>query len=148
MDYVDPMYEEPWYAQNDAYNPGVIMKTKFREGDNVEVVGNLAGHNQVGACFEVQGYINNFVRLVGSQFNFYEQDLKLLAAKKDRVQERLNEARSAYLLWQAKLDYMEESNKEELEEPEFQKYQLAKLIDNANISISDKIERIKSVLMD
>src|SRR5437868_3597660 len=143
---------DPFYAENDPFdNPAQYgdpnpyfngaKKMKFREGDEVEVTGNMSGANQMGNTFTVQSYLNGFVRLVGSPYNFYEQDLALIAPNKERVKKRCDEARNAYHLWQAKLDYMEEEHKEELEDSEFKKHQLKKLIDNGNISAEDKIER-------
>lgn len=124
---------------------GVPNKMKFQAGDEVEVVGNMAGHNQVGLRTSVIGYQGQFVRLDGSQFNFYEMDLKLLACPKAKVVERAQKARAQYHLWQAKVDYLESTGSETLDNEAFKKYAVKKLVENQNLSSDDKVNMIQSI---
>jgi len=121
---------------------------KFHAGDEVEVVANLAGHNQTGLRTTVTGYAGQFVRLEGSAYNFYESDLKLLALTKDKVIERCAKAKEKYHLWQAKVDYLEETNGENFELEDFKKYAVKKLVDNPNLSSDDKVSLIHTIFSD
>lgn len=124
-------------------NRGKAMK--FNVGDEVEVIGNIGGHNQIGVKGEVQQYVGMYIRLVGLAWNFAEQDLLLLPQKKAKVVARAEEAKRKWLKYQEKVAYLENTGKAELDEDDFKKFAVTKIIDNANFTAEEKASRIHAV---
>lgn len=133
-----------WAIKTEKPNKrGKVMR--FKPGDEVEVIGNAGGHNQIGLKGEVQTYIGMYVLLVNLAWNFAEQDLLLLPQKKEKVIARAEEARKRWLKYQEKVAYLENTGKAELDEDEFRKFAVTKIIDNVNFSADEKASRIHAV---
>jgi len=116
----------------------------LKPGDCVEVIGNAAGHNiAIGSSGEVVANANNQVRLKGYHCFFYPQDLKALPTPKSVLKERYESSRKEVEALKDQIEYLESSGKDELDEENFREYRLAQIIQNANLSASEKSKRIR-----
>lgn len=118
---------------------------KFKPNDEVEIVGNTGGHNQVGFKMTVSHYQGGVVKMKESAFNFPEPDLKLIPLDKNKFLKRAELAKREWLLNQAKADFLETTGDDVLDERKFRRYNITTLIENNKLTLQEKVERIDSM---
>jgi hypothetical protein len=120
--------------------------TKFEAGDEIEVIGNASGLNQMGMKYTVAGYNGMYVRMVEQpQWNFIEGDLKLKSLTKERLQERCEKAHVTWRLLKDKMEYIEETNSLKYDDKEFRTYQVKKLLNDEKMTNDEKAQRIAMI---
>ncbi len=145
----DDNYVDPPDPYDYDYIPVVgNAHMKFHEDDEVEVVGNQTGLNQIGNRFTVRGPMPGnpaYINVKENNWHFLIQDLKLLPLGKDKMEKRANEAKVKFEKLQDKLSYMDESGVEKFDEEEFKKFQVKKIIGNLNLTTDARAERIHNL---
>lgn len=120
----------------------------FKVGQRAKVVGATSGHGmQVGSHVEVTGYVGTFVRVRESNMNFYEHDLLLLPLTKDEVIESLAKSKAEADILEEKMEYLEESFADEVNENQFKTYIIRKVLQDTDSSIEEKVDRLKSLFV-
>lgn len=122
--------------------------SRFRIGDPVEVIGNMGGYNQMHMKYTVSGFVGGFIKMLEQpQWNFYEQDLKLLSLSKSQIQERCTKAHEVWQYLNLQLEYMEETNSLKCDDKEFKTYQVKKLLENKKMPNDEKAQQIATLFV-
>lgn len=132
------------------FSKEVVKVDEFLEDDEVKVVNNLAGHNTVGHTYTVRGYLANnraYIQVKENNFNYLLADLKLLPLSKKKLQERHDKAKAQWENLSDKLAYLEETKKPKLDEAEYKKHQIKSLLENHNLPLDVRAERIQNLFV-
>lgn len=122
---------------------------KFRSGQRVEVIGNVAGHNiPIGTVLTVRTYSGMYVRVAENTMNFNEADLRTVPATRKDLQEEFQVKEQQYLAARARLQYMENSRSKTLDEKEFRAYMIQQVLSNETLRIEDKQKQIESIFQE
>jgi len=125
---------------------GAVSMAKFEAGDEAKVIGIMSGHQiPVGTKITVSGYLGQFVRAEGYQWNLYEQDLEELPCTKERVEKRLAKKEKEFSLLKSQIEYLEETGVERLDKQAFKDHLILKILADQQMALQEKSRRIQSL---
>jgi tRNA(Ser,Leu) C12 N-acetylase TAN1 len=86
-----------------------------------------------------------YARVMENQWNYNLGDLEGIAESAEDLEKLVTKKKNELETLQNKLEYLEETGKEEVDFEEFKSYQVLKVLSDADLNLVQKSEKIASV---